>query len=250
MKAPPWFKFFPQDFLVGTAFMSPEEVGVYIRMLCYQWTHGSLPNDQEKVCRLVGCHGNAVAQVWHKFGSCEDGAIRNSKLESVRTDQEKKQHSQAVNATKRWRNVQKQSNGNATAQTSHVNGSCQTPCQNDAPQISDIRVSPIVPKGTGQPPKNPFALRINAMMGRKDSTIWADKEIKAFKRIKFEEDDMAAVEAYYLSERKKQDNICRTSIYTLLNNWACEVDRANAFLEKKADSKKNGVNGVPKSRLV
>jgi uncharacterized protein YdaU (DUF1376 family) len=244
LKAPPWFKFFPQDFLVGTAFMSCSETGAYIRMLCYQWTHGSLPNDQEKVARLVGCEDHAVASIWHKFGSCEDGAIRNAKLESVRTEQEKKHRSQAINATKRWQNVRKECNGNATASNSHVNGTCQT----DAYQISDIRVSPIVPKGDEKAPRNPIAIRINKFMGRRETTAWSEKEIKAFKKVSFNEEDLALVEAYYFSERKRTDNICRTSVQTLLNNWPGEVDRANAWSEKKK-SHLNG-NGDRKPRLV
>lgn len=244
MKALPWFKFFPQDFLVGTAFMNCSETGAYIRMLCYQWTHDGLPNDQATVCRLVGCDGNAVASVWHKFGICQDGKIRNPKMESVREEQTLKSHSQAVKAVKRWKSVNDSCHGIIPASNGHM----PEACQNHAPQISDIRSSPIVPKGTEKVPKNPTAIRISKFMGRREATAWADKEVRAFKKVKFNEEDLALVEAYYLSERKKADNICRTSIQTLLNNWPGEVDRATAWSEKRKS--KTTPNGEPKPTFV
>jgi hypothetical protein len=44
--------FYFQDFLVGTEFMSDEEVGKYIRILCHQADKGSLSREQlEKICK-------------------------------------------------------------------------------------------------------------------------------------------------------------------------------------------------------
>ena len=85
MKAPA-FQFYAADFLVGTAMMSAEEVGGYIRLLCYQWTHGSIPNDDAVLQRLTGCGGNAVASIRHKFGIGSAGGLVNERLEQVRPD--------------------------------------------------------------------------------------------------------------------------------------------------------------------
>jgi len=81
----PAFQFYPQDFLVGTADMEPEEVGAYIRLLCYQWEKCGLPNDNKKLQKLSGCQN--IDQVLVKFKICDDGLLRNEKLESVRNEQ-------------------------------------------------------------------------------------------------------------------------------------------------------------------
>ena len=38
----PAILFYPEVFIMGTIFMSDEEVGKYIRLLCYQHQHGGL----------------------------------------------------------------------------------------------------------------------------------------------------------------------------------------------------------------
>ena len=42
MNKDPAFLFYTSDFLTGTMFMTDEEVGVYIRLLCVQHQHGGL----------------------------------------------------------------------------------------------------------------------------------------------------------------------------------------------------------------
>lgn len=103
MSTAPAFQFYPADFIVGTAEMSPEEVGAYIRLLCYQWSKGGLPDDQAKCASMAGCSGNAIASIWHKFGRCEDGRMRNTRMEAVRAEQDKYRAKQADNAKKRWK---------------------------------------------------------------------------------------------------------------------------------------------------
>jgi len=36
-------------FLVDTAEMTNEEVGIYMRMLCYQWENGSVTSDTDRL---------------------------------------------------------------------------------------------------------------------------------------------------------------------------------------------------------
>ena len=64
--------------------MSQEEVGQFIRLLCHQWNRGSIPVETEKQQRLVcGC---VSVDVLAKFKLCEDGLLRNERLESVRSE--------------------------------------------------------------------------------------------------------------------------------------------------------------------
>ena len=52
----PAFQFYPQDYLSSArvAEMTLEEEGVYIRLLCYCWSAGSIPADPERCARLAG----------------------------------------------------------------------------------------------------------------------------------------------------------------------------------------------------
>jgi len=44
MAKDPAFLFYPSDFLTGTMFMTNEQIGIYIRLLCSQHQHGGLIN--------------------------------------------------------------------------------------------------------------------------------------------------------------------------------------------------------------
>jgi len=45
------------------------------------------------------------------------------------------------------------------------------------------------------------------------------------------EEDLKFVETYYAWNWKKENNICRASMLTLLRHWPCEVDRAHHWAE-------------------
>ena len=52
MSKSPAFQLYPKDFLVDTAMMTAEEVGVYMRLICYAWVglpglkQGYIPGDE------------------------------------------------------------------------------------------------------------------------------------------------------------------------------------------------------------
>jgi uncharacterized protein YdaU (DUF1376 family) len=116
----PAFQLYTDDFLAGTIEMSQEEVGQFIRLLCHQWNRGSIPVETEKQQRLAG--GCVSVDVLDKFDHCEDGLLRNKRLESVRTEKGKFLQSQSakgkLSAEKRRLEAlerQSQSNQNSTA---------------------------------------------------------------------------------------------------------------------------------------
>jgi uncharacterized protein YdaU (DUF1376 family) len=116
----PAFQLYTDDFLAGTIEMSQEEVGQFIRLLCHQWNRGSIPVETEKQQRLAG--GCVSVDVLAKFDYCEDGLLRNKRLESVRTEKGKFLQSQSakgkLSAEKRRLEAlerQSQSNQNSTA---------------------------------------------------------------------------------------------------------------------------------------
>jgi hypothetical protein len=88
----PAFQFYADDFLAGTLDMSQDEVGAYIRLLCHQWSRGSIPVETEKQQRLAG--GSVSVDVLAKFQLCDDGLFRNARLESEREKQKEYRNKQ------------------------------------------------------------------------------------------------------------------------------------------------------------
>lgn len=100
MKTSQSFSFYPADFLLGTALMSAEEVGAYIRLLCFQWQEGSLPNDENLLARLAQTNASIISSVTRKFAKGRDGRLRNSKMEDVRKSLTAYKKSRSENGSK------------------------------------------------------------------------------------------------------------------------------------------------------
>jgi len=85
---PPSFDFFPDDFIAGTYHLPAEAVGIYVRLLCYQWNNGSIPSDENELARVAGVDADAMRThmrtVMLKFIPDECGGLKNSRLERER----------------------------------------------------------------------------------------------------------------------------------------------------------------------
>jgi uncharacterized protein YdaU (DUF1376 family) len=226
----PAFQLYTDDFLAGTLDMSQAEVGQLIRLLCHQWNRGSIPVETEKQQRLAG--GCVSVDVLAKFDECEDGLLRNIRLESVRTEKGKFLQSQSVkgklSAEKRRLDAlerQKQVNQNPTA----VQPVLQP---DDQPEFNSPSPSPTPKEDTKKekafsPDLEAFRLRVGAMIRRRPTTQWSTKEIKALKEIfdfNTPEEDLVALEARYQSD----DKYLRRELMTLLNNWNGEIDKSRS----------------------
>ena len=77
MAKDPAFLFYYQDFLVGTHFMSYEEIGAYVRILCHQADKGKLSEGEIKeICGPVGFTSKIVS----KFEKDGSGLYYNERL--------------------------------------------------------------------------------------------------------------------------------------------------------------------------
>jgi len=78
----PAFQFYADDFIAGTIGMTASEVGIYIRLLCLQWSKGRISHRETKA---VGGDGSEVQYVLsEKFKQDESGYWFNERLEHVR----------------------------------------------------------------------------------------------------------------------------------------------------------------------
>lgn len=245
MKAPS-FQLYAGDFLVGTAMMSAEEVGAYIRLLCYQWTEGSLPNDDAVLARLAGCGGNAVASIRNKFGIDSAGRLANARLEQVRAEQVAYRKQQSENALHGWEKRRKDRVGNAIAMPSHMPNGC-SPSSSSTSSSTTNPIPPVSPpRGAGEAgeaekpkpgnqAKTETQRRAEKLFRRRDSTPWGTAELKAWKtnRAAIEattDAEWAALEAFYAFRETDHEVVYRRRDFaTLLNNWTGEVDKARAF---------------------
>jgi uncharacterized protein YdaU (DUF1376 family) len=139
---PPAFQFYSDDFLGGTGEMTAEEVGAYIRLLCHQWNKGGLPNDDVRLSLMAGqCQASAIAHAKTKFRLCEDGQLRNERLETERDKQASYREKQAVNGAKRWHGNAKP---HAVALPTHMPKGC-SPSPSPSPnKTQDAPASPWV----------------------------------------------------------------------------------------------------------
>lgn len=76
MAKDPAFLFYYQDFLVGTAFMTPSEKGNYISILCHMADKGKLSEDEI----ISICSGDFSARLRSKFMVDESGFFLNQRL--------------------------------------------------------------------------------------------------------------------------------------------------------------------------
>lgn len=101
MAKDPAFLFYTSDFLTGTMFMTDEEVGVYIRLLCVQ--HQQNGSINEKIFNSKVIEGSIIRT---KFKKDNEGYY-NQRLLDEMIRREKKSNNLSENAKKRWTNVKK-----------------------------------------------------------------------------------------------------------------------------------------------
>lgn len=84
---PPAFQFYADDFLAGTITFNNEQRGLYIALLCLQWSQGKVAlEDAESLS--PGMSQDKLQRVLAKFTTNDLGEMQNARLESERTKQE------------------------------------------------------------------------------------------------------------------------------------------------------------------
>lgn len=92
MSKDPAFLFYSSDFLTGTMFMSNEQVGKYIRLLCVQHQKGHL--SEKDMINICNSYDN---DIWSKFVKDVDGKFYNERCENEIIKRRKYSESRASN---------------------------------------------------------------------------------------------------------------------------------------------------------
>jgi uncharacterized protein YdaU (DUF1376 family) len=124
VKTPPAFQLYVQDFLLGVLTFSNEQVGAYMRLLCYQWSAGSIPDHDKKIARILNETRYRSRKLWNeissKFFLDSDGCWRNPRLEEVRRKQREYSELQAAKA--RLPRRRRRKSGSRSAKVRYVSG--------------------------------------------------------------------------------------------------------------------------------
>ena len=112
MAKDPAFLFYSSDFITGTLFMTNEQVGIYIRLLCMQHQKGHLSEkDMLFICKTYD------EDIFSKFKKDDDGKYYNERCEieinkrksysESRSNNRKGTENKQVNNTKKQNNISK-----------------------------------------------------------------------------------------------------------------------------------------------
>lgn len=105
---PPAFQLYARDWAMGTAHLTLEAQGGYLRLLCHQWADGPLPDDVVTLQRLLNVSRAAFARLWPQIEPhfpASDGRRINPRLERERVKQEQYRLKQSLHGAKGGRMV-------------------------------------------------------------------------------------------------------------------------------------------------
>jgi hypothetical protein len=98
----PAFLFYSKDWIEGTAEYMPEEKGVYIDLLCFQHQRGGIPNNTERLAKMVGLSIEKFEKIWsvisEHFEPNGDRLV-NRKLNQVMTERSEKSKINTITGT-------------------------------------------------------------------------------------------------------------------------------------------------------
>jgi uncharacterized protein YdaU (DUF1376 family) len=96
MSKDPAFLFYSSDFLTGTSFLTNEQVGMYIRLLCHQHQNGHLK--EKDILKICGSHDE---DIFDKFEKDSDGLFFNERLDTEINKRKAYSESRANNRKKK-----------------------------------------------------------------------------------------------------------------------------------------------------
>ncbi len=256
----PSFQFYPSDWLrdTGLRTCSVGARGLWMDMICFM--HEGNPYGTLKVGNKVILPPNLAVMVgatlldvegWleelESAGVFDRGAegeivsrrmIRDEYLRNIRAEGGKKGGNPALKVnpevgSKINPEVKQKPTPSSSSPSSVSSSSSQFANQENILSLLDVPESPNPKKP--KPNATPEMMRIARILNpnRRESTIWQDNEIKAFKMIDFDESEIAIVTDFYRAEERHNEPLHRrTGLLSFLNHWPDEVGKAQAWAKK------------------
>ncbi len=133
----PWFSLYVADWIMATASMTLEEQGAYMRLLALQWAEGSISWEPRRVALKLGVpldyyQRELAPMVESHFSRCEDGRLRNPRLEREREEAEAISQTNSINGKKRAEG-ERDGNGRYTSTSDRAS---------DSPAVEPPKVQP------------------------------------------------------------------------------------------------------------
>lgn len=104
MSKAPAFQLYASDFDMDTASWDNEEVGIYFRLLMYQWVNKSIPKDTKRLAKIVRMGHKKFQNRWQilkkKFIEKDLNNLVNEKMEKVRVEQIRYRETQSKHGRK------------------------------------------------------------------------------------------------------------------------------------------------------
>jgi uncharacterized protein YdaU (DUF1376 family) len=133
VSAPAWMKLYVADFIADTLHLSCEERGAYIMLIMHYWRTGGLPDDDEKLARIVGLDAMRWQCVRSALVLLFAARWRHKRIDAELEIASIKSLKATISASKRWKDHREFVH--AIASRSHM----PSQSQRNANQISDIR---------------------------------------------------------------------------------------------------------------
>jgi uncharacterized protein YdaU (DUF1376 family) len=106
-------KFSPRDFVGDTQHLSCEERGAYIALINYYWINGGLPDDDDRLARIVGLDAMRWQCVRNAMLCLFRPGWRHKRIDEELSKANEKSQKAASSANNRWKDKQKPDNANA-----------------------------------------------------------------------------------------------------------------------------------------
>jgi hypothetical protein len=115
----PWFKLYARDFLFDekVQMMSNAQVGIYIKLLCFQWLEGSIPTQCERIASVMPFDSDTYAKTARPYNADDLAGVVaqcfvphpdlldrmvNMKLHGIQCEEDRKCQQNRESAKKRW----------------------------------------------------------------------------------------------------------------------------------------------------
>lgn len=248
MQTSPAFQFYPADFLAGTVFMTPAEVGGFIRLLAHQWQQGSIPPEPDRLARLTGLPAAKHGPILEKFQLAPDGKnLINARLETIRQEQLAYRAKQAANGSKGGRppgsgNQKPETRNQEPAENPPLSQPLPLASATENPNESPHLTSPqppnppikIPPADTENPPANPAPSAAGYQPDQFDTILALQRRINALrpawaKLPHWNAEEEHAITEHYHNLTALEDQDWRMLAFWL--RWVHSASNANAGRE-------------------